>query len=51
MLRSDFATLEHKLSEMNNDMMKELLEDFANLEKDFKKQAHVDSNDMAHLKQ
>lgn len=35
LLRSEFATLEHQLTELNNDMMKELLEDFANLEKDF----------------
>jgi len=36
-LRSDLATLEHKITEAGNDAMKEILEDIANLEKDFRK--------------
>lgn len=37
LLRSDLATFEHKATENNNDTMKEIMEDIANLEKDFRK--------------
>ena len=37
LLRSELATLEHKATESNNDSMKEILHDIANLEKDFLK--------------
>ena len=51
MLRSDLATLEHKLTEACNDAMKEILEDIANLEKDFRKLQTSDINEMQFLKQ
>ena len=37
LLRSELATLEHKATETNNDCLKAILEDIANLEKDFRK--------------
>jgi hypothetical protein len=51
MLRSEFATLEHKENEMNNDVLKEILEDLANLEKDFKKIELSDRNEHQYLRQ
>lgn len=37
MLRSELASFEHKATESNNDCLKEILDDIANLEKDFRK--------------
>ncbi len=51
LLRSDLATLEHKIAEANNDALKEILEDIANLEKDFRKLQVSDVNEVAFLKQ
>lgn len=45
LLRSEFATFEHKETESNNEVMKEILEDIANLEKDFKKYESNDHNE------
>ena len=35
LLRSECATLEHHATETTNDILKEIIEDIANLEKDF----------------
>ncbi len=43
--------MEHHQTESNNDIMKEILEDIANLEKDFRKVQQMDVNEMAFLKQ
>ena len=51
MLRSDLATFEHKATEQNNDTLKEIMEDIANLEKDFRKLQAMDINEIAFLKQ
>lgn len=37
LLRSECATLEHHATETMNDTLKEVIEDLANLEKDFLK--------------
>ena len=37
LLRSECATLEHQSTECLNDILKEILEDINNLEKDFRK--------------
>lgn len=49
-MRSDLATFEHKQTEMNNDTLKEIMEDIANLEKDFRKLQSMDINEIAFLK-
>jgi hypothetical protein len=51
LLRSECATLEHHQTEMSNDILKEILEDIANLEKDFRKLQQMDNNEMNFLKQ
>lgn len=51
LLRSDLATFEHKATEQNNDTLKEIMEDIANLEKDFRKLQAMDINEVAFLKQ
>ena len=37
LLRSECATLEHHATETTNDILKEIIEDISNLEKDFQK--------------
>ena len=51
LLRSECATLEHHATETTNDILKEIVEDIANLEKDFFKLQHSDINEMNFLKQ
>ena len=51
LLRSECATFEHKLTENTNDILKEILEDVTNLEKDFRKLQALDLNEMTFLKQ
>ena len=36
-LRSEFATVEHHTTEATNDLLNEIIEDIANLERDFLK--------------
>ena len=50
-LRSECATFEHSATENNNDILKEILEDISNLEKDFRKLQQLDLNEMTFLKQ
>ena len=51
LLRSECATLEHQSTECLNDILKEILEDINNLEKDFRKLQQSDLNETAFLKQ
>ena len=51
LLRSELQTVEHKVTEMNNDIIKELLEDISNYEKDFRKLVLHDINETNFLKQ
>ena len=51
LLRSECATLEHHATETTNDILKEIVEDIANLEKDFFKLQNADINEMNFLKQ
>ena len=51
LLRSECATFEHHATENTNDILKEILEDVANLEKDFRKLQQLDINEMTFLKQ
>ena len=51
LLRSECATLEHQSTECLNDILKEILEDVNNLEKDFRKLQQNDLNEIAFLKQ
>jgi hypothetical protein len=51
LLRSECATLEHHATETTNDILKEIIEDIANLEKDFIKMQHADCNEINFLKQ
>ena len=51
MLRSECATLEHHATETTNDILKEIIEDIANLEKDFLKLQQSDLNENGFLKQ
>ena len=50
-LRSECASLEHRSTEMQNEIMKEILDDIANLEKAFRKIQGMDLNDSNSLKQ
>jgi glutamate synthase domain-containing protein 3 len=50
-LRSECATLEHHATETTNDILKEIIEDISNLEKDFYKVQASDVNEMNFLKQ
>ena len=51
LLRSECATLEHHATETTNDILKEIIEDIANLEKDYLKLQHSDINECNFLKQ
>ena len=51
LLRSECATLEHHATETTNDILKEIIEDIANLEKDFQKLQITDVNECNFLKQ
>ena len=51
LLRSECATLEHHATETTNDILKEIIEDIANLEKDFLKLQASDVNENTFLKQ
>ena len=51
LLRSECATLEHQSTECLNDILKEILEDVNNLEKDFRKNQQNDLNEINFLKQ
>jgi hypothetical protein len=51
LLRSECATLEHHLTESTNDILKHILEDISNLEKDFHKVQQMDEHEMTFLKQ
>merc|ERR1719454_840305 len=51
LLRSECATLEHHATEATNDVLKEIIEDIANLEKDYLKTQASDINECNFLKQ
>ena len=51
LLRSECATLEHHATETTNDILKEIIEDIANLEKDYQKLQQSDVNECNFLKQ
>lgn len=51
LLRSECATLEHHATETTNDILKEIIEDISNLEKDFYKLQQSDQNEINFLKQ
>ena len=51
LLRSECATLEHHATETTNDILKEVIEDIANLEKDFLKVMQADIDQINYLKQ
>ena len=51
LLRSECATLEHHATETTNDILKEIIEDIANLEKDYQKLQASDVNECNFLKQ
>ena len=51
LLRSECATLEHHATETTNDILKEVIEDIANLEKEFLQKQHLDCNEINFLKQ
>ena len=50
LLRSECATLEHHATETTNDILKEIIEDITNLEKDFYKLQASDMSEMNFLK-
>jgi glutamate synthase domain-containing protein 3 len=50
LLRSECATLEHHATETTNDILKEIIEDISNLEKDFYKLQASDVSEMNFLK-
>ena len=50
LLRSECATLEHHATETTNDILKEVIEDIANLEKDFLKVQQADIDQINYLK-
>ena len=50
LLRSECATLEHHATETTNDILKEVIEDIANLEKDFLKVMQADIDQINYLK-
>ena len=50
LLRSECATLEHHATETCNDILKEVIEDLANLEKDYLKTQQADIDQMNFLK-
>ena len=50
-MRSELATFEHKATEVTNDTLKEILEDIANIERDFKMLQSQDINEQVFLKQ
>ena len=50
LLRSECATLEHHATETTNDILKEVIEDIANLEKDYLKLQASDIDQINFLK-
>lgn len=50
MVRSECAILEHQATEALNDILREIIEDIANLEKSFLKVQPVDVNEVTFLK-
>ena len=50
LLRSECATLEHHATETTNDILKEVIEDIANLEKDYLKLQQADVDQINFLK-
>ena len=50
LLRSECATLEHHATETTNDILKEVIEDIANLEKDYLKLQQSDCDQVNYLK-
>jgi hypothetical protein len=50
LLRSECATLEHHATETTNDILKEVIEDIANLEKDYLKLQQLDIDQINYLK-
>mmetsp|Transcript_22223 Transcript_22223/g.15850 ORF Transcript_22223/g.15850 Transcript_22223/m.15850 type:complete len:109 (-) Transcript_22223:192-518(-) len=51
LLRNECATLEHHCTETTNDILKEIIEDIVNLEKDLHKIQSADANEVLFLKQ
>ena len=51
LLRNECATLEHHCTETTNDILKEIIEDIVNLEKDLRKLQAADHNEIQFLKQ
>ena len=51
LLRSECATLEHHATETTNDILKEVINDIANLEKDYLKCQQQDIDQINYLKQ
>ena len=51
MVRSEMGKVEHKLQEYNAETMKEILEDIANYEKDFRQLQVGDFNEVHFLKE
>ena len=50
LLRSECATLEHHATETTNDILKEIISDIANLEKDYLKLQSTDIDQINFLK-
>lgn len=50
LLRSECATLEHHATETTNDILKEVIEDIANLEKDYLKFQQGDIDQINYLR-
>ncbi len=44
-MRSELATFEHQAVELNNETLKEIMEDVMNLESDFRKLQNMDINE------
>ena len=51
LLRSELATFEHQAVELNNETLKEIMEDIMNLESDFRKLQNMDVNEQNFLRQ
>ena len=51
LLRSELATFEHQAVELNNETLKEIMEDVINLEHDFRKLQNMDINENNFLRQ
>ena len=50
LVRSEYATLEHHATEATNDVLREIIEDISNLEKDFLKVQVSDINEINFIK-